>query len=84
MPKKVKIPAGEPAGRVQCPACGNKEEFVEVAENVLVTTRYRQNSDGSFTLQDNETEIYGGIKFLCGKCGEDLSRYHTHFLEMSF
>ncbi|WP_232370861.1 hypothetical protein [Desulfogranum marinum] len=84
MIKKVQIPAGEPAGRVVCNACGNKTDFVEIAENVLVTTRYKQNGDGSFTPEENDTEVFGGVKFLCGKCGEDLTRYHAHFLEMSF
>ena len=84
MMKKVQIPGGEPAGRVVCNACGNKKDFVEIAENVLVTTRYKQNSDGSFTPEENDTEVFGAVKFLCGKCGEDLTQYHAHFLEMSF
>lgn len=84
MKKKVQIPGGEPAGRVVCNTCGNKSDFVEIAENVLVTTRYKQNSDGSFTPEENDTEIFGAVKFLCGKCGEDLTQYHAHFLEMSF
>ncbi len=82
--QKVKIPSGEPAGRIACNVCGNNRDFVEVAENVLVTTRYVQNSDGSFTPEENDTEIYGGVRFICGKCGEDLSRYHAHFQGMSF
>jgi DNA-directed RNA polymerase subunit M/transcription elongation factor TFIIS len=82
--KKLQIPAGDPAGRIVCQQCGNTTNFVEVAENVLVTTYYMQNSDGSFTPEDNSTEIFGEVKFLCGKCGADLTRYHAHFLEMSF
>ncbi len=82
--KKVHIPAGEPAGRIACTQCGNNKHFVEIAENVVVTTHYQQNSDGSFTPEDNSTEIFGEVKFLCGKCGADLTRFHAHFLEMSF
>ena len=82
--KKVQIPIGEPAGRIVCSQCGNTKNFVEVAENVLVTTYYQQNNDGSFTPEDNTTEIFGEVKFICGKCGEDLTRFHAHFLEMSF
>ncbi|WP_028581126.1 hypothetical protein [Desulfogranum japonicum] len=84
MKKKVQIPVGDPAGRITCNKCGNKKDFVEIAENVLVTTRYTQNSDGSFTPEENDTEVFGAVKFICGQCGEDLSRYHSHFLEMSF
>ncbi len=82
--KKVQIPVGDPAGRIICNTCGNNTDFVEIAENVLVTTRYTQNSDGSFTPEENDTEVFGAVKFICGQCGEDLSRYHAHFLEMSF
>jgi hypothetical protein len=59
-------------------------DFVEIADNVQVTTHYVQNSDGSFTVEDNSTEILGEVKFLCGQCGADLTRFHGHFLEMSF
>ena len=82
--QKIQIPTGEPVGRVTCNKCGNSDQFVEIAENVLVTTSYIQNGDGSFTPEDNDTEIYGDVKFICGKCGQDLSQYHSHFLEMSF
>ena len=82
--KRVQIPTGEPAGRIACQQCGNSKDFVEIAENVLVTTRYVQNSDGSFTPEDNTTEVFGEVKFLCGRCGTDLTHFHAHFLEMSF
>ncbi len=82
--KKVRIPKGEPAGRITCHVCGNSADFVEVAENVLVTTHYVQNADGSFTPQENETEIHGEVRLLCGKCGADLTPFHGHFLEMIF
>jgi hypothetical protein len=82
--KKVHIPSGEPAGRIVCQQCGNNTKFVEIAENVLVTTHYLQNSDGSFTPEENTTEIFGEVKFICEICGADMTRFHTHFLEMSF
>jgi predicted RNA-binding Zn-ribbon protein involved in translation (DUF1610 family) len=82
--QKVHIPTGEPAGRIVCDQCGNARHFVEIAENVLVTTRYQQNNDGSFTPEENTSEITGGVKFLCWQCGADMTRFHAHFLEMSF
>lgn len=82
--KKVQIPSGEPAGRLVCSQCGNNSKFVEIADNVVVTTHYLQNSDGSFTPEENSTEILGEVKFICGLCGADMTRFHTHFLEMSF
>ena len=82
--KKVQIPSGEPVGRIACPHCGNDAEFVETADNVQVTTRYVQNSDGSFTPMENSTEIHGEVQFVCGQCGADLTRFRRHFLEMSF
>jgi len=82
--KKVHIPTSEPAGRISCQQCGNSKHFIEIAENVLVTTHYQQNSDGAFTPEENITEIFGEVKFVCGKCGADMTRFHAHFLEMSF
>ena len=82
--KKVQIPSGEPVGRIACPHCGNDAEFVETADTVQVTTRYVQNSDGSFTPMENSTEIHGEVQFVCGQCGADLTRFRGHFLEMSF
>ena len=82
--KKIQIPSGEPVGRIACPQCGNDAEFVEIADNVQVTTRYRQNTDGSFTPVDNSTEIHGEVQFVCGQCGADLTRFRGLFLEMSF
>jgi hypothetical protein len=71
-------------GGLSVPSAAIIKNFVEIAENVLVTTYYQQNSDGSFTPEENTTEIFGEVKFICGKCGEDMTRFHAHFLEMSF
>ncbi len=70
--------------RIMCPYCGNDEDFLELAENVTITTRYVQNEDGSFTPVADDTQVFGEIRFSCGKCGADLTKYHKHFLEMLF
>ncbi len=70
--------------RIICPYCGNDEDFLELAENVTITTRYVQNEDGSFTPVADDTQVFGEIRFNCGKCGADLTKYHKHFLEMLF
>jgi len=84
MKKKVKVPSGRPAGSLVCPVCGNTEDFLELAQNVTVTTRYLQNVDGSFSPEENETEIHGEVRLLCGKCSADMTAYHNHFLDMIF
>ncbi len=71
-------------GRIVCPYCGNDEEFLEVAENVTITTRYIQNEDGSFTPLADDTDVLGEIRFNCGRCGADLTKFHKRFLEMLF
>ena len=80
----VRVPNGRPAGHLCCPSCGNNGKFVEQALDVIVTTRYHQNPDGSFIPEENDTEILGEIYLLCGKCGANMTRYHGHFLEMIF
>nr|MBF0222657.1 hypothetical protein [Desulfobulbaceae bacterium] len=70
--------------RVTCPECGNDTEFFEVADGVIITTRYVQNDDCSFTQDGDESQVLGEIKFFCGECNADLTRYHQHFMEMLF
>ena len=70
--------------RIICPECGNDTDFVEVADDVIITTRYIQNDDSSFTQEDDESQVLGEIKFFCGECNADLSRFHHRFLEMLF
>lgn len=70
--------------RIRCPQCGNDVDFFEVADGVVLTTRYVQNGDGSFTQDGDESQVLGEIRFFCGECNQDLSRYHQHFLEMLF
>ncbi len=70
--------------RIVCPNCGNDREFLEVADGVILTTRYIQNDDNSFTQEGDESQILGEIRFYCGECNTDLSEFHQRFLEMLF
>ncbi|MBU0484614.1 MAG: hypothetical protein KKB30_08890 [Proteobacteria bacterium] len=70
--------------RIICPTCGNDSDFLEIADGVLITSNYIQNSDGSFTLDGDDSQVLGEIKFFCGECNADLSRFHQHFMEMLF
>ncbi len=69
---------------IKCPHCGNDREFLEVADNVILTTNYHQNNDGSFTQEGDESQIMGEIKLYCAECNNDLSQFHSRFLEMLF
>ncbi len=73
-----------PRNRIVCPYCGNDEDFFEIAENVIITTHYIQNEDGSFTPLTDDTEMMGEVHFYCGRCHADLTQYHKRFLEMLF
>ena len=70
--------------RITCPECGNDLDFFEVADEVIITTRYAQNDDASFTQIGDESQVLGDIKFFCGECNADLSNFHQRFLEMLF
>ncbi len=70
--------------RIVCPNCGNDREFLEVADGVILTTRYIQNDDNSFTQEGDESQILGEIRFYCGECNTDLSESQQRFLEMLF
>lgn len=70
--------------RLSCPVCDSDVDFFEIAEDALVTTYFKQNQDGSFTANDQHTEILGNVRFFCGNCGEDLDKYHDRFKEMIF
>ncbi len=70
--------------RIICPHCGNDWYFFEIAENVMITTRYIQNPDGSFTPQSDDSRIQGDVKLYCGECQADLSQFHNRFVEMLF
>ncbi|MEN8136454.1 MAG: hypothetical protein ABFS18_13105 [Thermodesulfobacteriota bacterium] len=70
--------------KISCPVCGNDEDFLEVANGVILTSRYLQNEDGSFTLDGDESDIMGEVKFFCGDCDADLAAYQQHFLDMLF
>ncbi len=70
--------------RIVCPECGNDTEFLEVADNVVITTCYKQNDDCSFTQDGDESQVLGEIKLFCAECSADLSEFHQHFLDMLF
>ncbi len=82
--KKVQVPAGRPLGRIVCPHCGNDREFVEVARNVIVTTTYIQNDDGSFTPEHGDSDVHGNVGLFCGRCDADLTTFYNHLMEMIF
>ncbi len=84
MKKKVHVPSGQPMGRIVCPSCGNDRDFIEVARDVIVTTRYIQNLDGSFSPEENEIEVAGKVGLFCGQCNTDLTLFHSHLQEMTF
>ncbi len=70
--------------RIVCQECGNNTEFLEVADDVILTTRYIQNQDGSFSQENDESEVLGEVRFYCGECGADLRKFHNRFMEMLF
>ncbi len=72
------------ANKLTCPFCENDSEFFEIAEDALITTYYKQNSDGSFIANDQSTEILGNMRLFCGSCGENLDKFHDRFREMIF
>ena len=81
---RIQLPVREPLGKISCPRCGNSAHFVERLESVMVTAPYLQNTDGSFTLVEQSSDIGGEMAFLCGECGYDLTSFHAHFREMAF
>lgn len=72
------------ANRISCPNCGNDHSFFEIADDVVITTHYVQNPDGSFTLEESSSQPFGSVKLFCGNCEEDLSPFHQRFQEMIF
>jgi hypothetical protein len=82
--RKAAAAARAKTPRISCPVCGNDEDFLEIADGVILTSRYLQNEDGSFTQDSDESEIMGEVKFFCGDCGGDLTEYYQHFLDMLF
>ena len=70
--------------RITCPECSNNKEFLEVSDGVILTTRFLQNNDGSFSQELDDSQVLGQVKFYCGDCGADLTHFHKRFLEMLF
>ncbi len=69
---------------ITCSNCGNTSDFFEVADGVILTSRYVQNSDGSFQQDGDESQILGEVRLFCAECNEDLTTFHQRFLEMLF
>ena len=80
-PKVATFPSTQ---RITCPECRNNREFLEVSDGVILTTRFIQNSDGSFSQELDDSQVLGQVKFYCGDCGTDLTKFHKRFLEMLF
>ena len=72
------------ANRLICPVCGNDKDFFELANDVLMTSYYTQNSDGSFSHESDASQINGDVLLFCGSCEEDLTYYLPRFKEMIF
>ena len=72
------------ANLLKCPFCGNVAEFFEITDDVITTTHYTQNKDGSFTISEKSSQGLGDVKLFCGNCEEDLSSFHQRFSEMIF
>ena len=81
---KPKVTTFPSAQRINCPECSNNKEFLEVSDGVILTTRFIQNSDGSFSQELDDSQVLGQVKFYCGDCGADLTHFHKRFLEMLF
>lgn len=69
---------------LRCPYCGNETEFFEISDDVITTTHYIQNKDGSFTIENKNSQSLGDVKLFCGNCEEDLTSFHQRFSEMIF
>lgn len=69
---------------LKCPYCGNESDFFEITDDVITTTHYVQNSDGSFTIENKNSQSLGDVKLFCGNCEEDLTSFHQRFSEMIF
>jgi DNA-directed RNA polymerase subunit M/transcription elongation factor TFIIS len=82
--KNMHLKDHQAANLISCPSCGNDEDFFEVAENVIITTHYLQNPDGSFTPEEDSSQILGPVRLICGECEEDLTAFHQRFTEMLF
>jgi len=81
---KSKVTPFPSTQRINCPECSNNKEFLEVSDGVILTTRFIQNSDGSFSQELDDSQVLGQVKFYCGDCGADLTLFHKRFLEMLF
>ncbi len=84
-PKRLTPPTfGQNSRLITCSNCGNDVDFFEVADGVILTSRYVQNSDGSFEQDGDESQILGEVRLFCAECNQDLTAFHQRFVEMLF
>ncbi len=84
-PKRHSSPnLGQHSRLITCSNCGNDSDFFEVADGVILTSRYIQNSDGSFEQDGDESQILGEVRLFCAECNQDLTVFHQRFVEMLF
>lgn len=84
-PKRTTRPLlGQHTRLITCSNCGNDSDFFEVADGVILTSRYVQNSDGSFEQDGDESQILGEVRLFCAECNQDLTSHHQRFVEMLF
>ncbi len=69
---------------LKCPCCSNETHFFEISDDVITTTHYIQNRDGSFTEEKKSAQSLGDVKLFCANCEEDLSSFYERFSEMIF
>lgn len=87
MPKRAThalLEQPEVGNLLKCPYCGNESGFFEISDDVITTTHYIQNKDGSFTIENKNSQSLGDVKLFCGNCEEDLTSFHQRFSEMIF
>jgi len=73
------------ANLLRCPSCGNTQTFLEIDDDVVTTTHYAQNPDGSFHLEERDFHSLGTPKLLCNNCEEEMTEQHYHqFSKMIF
>jgi hypothetical protein len=78
------MPQPKVVNLLKCPYCDNDKDFFEITDDVITTTHYVQNKDGSFTIEEKSSQSLGDVKLFCGNCEEDLSSFHQRFSEMIF
>lgn len=66
--------------KIVCPYCNNSEDFYEVIENATILISYIQTSEGTLEPIEEDVEILGPVKFVCGVCNADLTEIKNRYL----